>query len=161
MDAGEVPEKLKEKRACFVTLTIEGDLRGCIGHILPQEALYKAVIDNARSAALHDPRFRPVGPSELARIHVEISVLTVPAPLKFRSPEELLAKLRPHVDGVVLQVGRGQATYLPQVWEQLPEKESFMSHLAEKAGLAADAWRSPAATVLVYQVEAFEEAKGQ
>ena len=153
----EVPTKLKEERACFVTLTIKGELRGCIGHILPQEALYRAVIDNAQSAAVRDPRFKPVGPEELDRIGIEVSVLTVPAPLSYRSPEGLLSKLRPSIDGVVLQVGRAQSTYLPQVWEKIPDKEAFMSTLAEKAGLPPDAWRDPRAKVLTYQVEAFEE----
>ncbi len=161
VDAAAVPEKLKPERACFVTLTIEGKLRGCIGHVFPQESLYRAAIDNAQSAALRDPRFRPVGPEELDRIHIEISVLTVPAPLKYASPEELLAKLRAGVDGVVLQVGRAQSTYLPQVWEQIPDKEAFMGTLAEKAGLAPDVWRDPRAKVLVYQVEAFGEGSRQ
>jgi len=156
MEGAGVAEKLKHQRACFVTLTIEGKLRGCIGHIFPQEPLYLAVIDNAQSAALRDPRFRPVAPEELDRIEIEISVLTVPAPLKYASPEELLAKLRAGVDGVVLQVGRAQSTYLPQVWEKIPDKEAFMSTLAEKAGLAPDAWRDPRAVVLTYQVEAFD-----
>jgi AmmeMemoRadiSam system protein A len=158
VDPAQVGEKLKERRACFVTLTIQGNLRGCIGHILPQEALYRAVIDNAQSAALRDPRFKPVGPDELDRIDIEVSVLTVPAPLAYRSPEDLLAKLRPGVDGVVLEVGRAGATYLPQVWEQIPDKEAFMSSLAKKAGLPPNAWKDPRATVLVYQVEAFEES---
>ena len=158
VDAAAVPEKLRHERACFVTLTIEGKLRGCIGHIFPQEPLYRAAIDNAQSAALRDPRFRPVASEELDRIHIEVSVLTVPAPLKYASPDELLAKLRAGVDGVVLQVGRAQSTYLPQVWEQIPDKEAFMCTLAEKAGLAPDAWRDPRAVVLVYQVEAFGES---
>ena len=161
IDAAEVPVKLKQDRACFVTLTIDGNLRGCIGHILPQEPLYRAVIDNAQSAALHDTRFRPVSPEELDRIHIEISVLTVPAPLKYASPEDLLAKLRVGVDGVVLRVGRAQSTYLPQVWEKIRDKEAFMSTLAEKAGLAPSAWRDPRAAVLTYQVEAFEEEGSQ
>ena len=161
VDPAAVAEKLKEKRACFVTLTIKGELRGCIGHILPQEALFAAVIDNAAGAAVRDPRFRRVAPEEVERIRVEISVLSVPAPLTYRSPDELLAKLRPRVDGVVLRVGSRQATYLPQVWEQIPDKASLMSSLAEKAGLDGDAWRNPAATVLTYQAEAFEESSRQ
>lgn len=161
VDAAAVPERLRQDRACFVTLTINGQLRGCIGHIFPQEPLYRAVIDNAQSAALHDPRFRPVAPEDVDRIHIEISVLTVPAPLEHASPDDLLARLRPGVDGVVLQVGRAQSTYLPQVWEKIPEKEVFMNTLAEKAGLAPGAWRDPRATVLTYQVEAFEEVGGR
>jgi len=144
-------------KGCFVTLKREGRLRGCTGHVIPQEPLVHAVVSNAVSAALRDPRFRPVAPAELEQIEIEVSVLTVPKPLEFRSPEELLAKLRPGVDGVVLQVGRRESTYLPQVWEQIPDKEIFLGELSLKAGLDREAWKSPQAKVLAYQVEAFEE----
>lgn len=150
---------LTEPKGCFVTLKKNGELRGCIGHIRPQEPLYRAVMDNARSAALEDPRFRPVQPEELASIEIEISVLTVPQMLPFSSPEDLLRKLRPHVDGVVLTIGRRQATFLPQVWEQLPDKETFLAHLTAKAGLPPAAWRDPLTQVLTYQVEAFRESE--
>ncbi len=153
----KVPEKLLERRACFVTLTHKGALRGCIGSIFPEEALYQAVIRRARSAAIEDPRFPPVRGDELKQIEIEISVLTVPRPLKFASPQDLLAKLRPHIDGVVLRVGRSQATFLPQVWESLSDKREFLGELSEKAGLAASAWMDPSAEVLIYQVEAFKE----
>lgn len=98
-------------------------------------------------------------PDEVQRIHIEISVLSLPRPLEFKSPEDLLAKLRPGVDGVVLSVGPGQATYLPQVWKEIPSKEEFLGSLSRKAGLSESAWRSPEAKVETYQVEAFEEAK--
>jgi AmmeMemoRadiSam system protein A len=111
----------------------------------------------AQSAATRDPRFHPVRPDELKDVHVEISVLSVPKELRYDSPEDLLAKLRPGLDGVVLRVGSRQSTYLPQVWEQLPDKTDFMNHLAEKAGLAPDDWRQKDAAILIYQVEAFEE----
>jgi AmmeMemoRadiSam system protein B/AmmeMemoRadiSam system protein A len=156
----EVPEALRARRACFVTLTENGDLRGCIGSIFPEESLYRAVLRRARSAAIEDPRFPPVQSDELKKIAVEVSVLTVPQRLAFKSPEDLLAKLRPGVDGAVLRVGNRQATYLPQVWEKLPERRLFMDELAEKAGLPAAAWRQPDTTVLTYQVEAFKEANG-
>ena len=159
VELGKLAPKLAEPRACFVTLTEKGELRGCIGHIFPREPLAHAVVHNAASAALRDFRFSPVAPEELDKIHIEISILTLPQPLEFKSSEQLLAKLRPRVDGVVLSVGQRQATYLPQVWEQLAEKESFLSHLAEKAGLDAADWKRPDASVLVYQVEAFEEEK--
>ena len=90
-------------------------------------------------------------------LNIEISVLTVPEPLKFTSPQDLLAKLRPGVHGVVLQVGRRASTYLPQVWEKLSDKRLFMEELAQKAGLPANAWSEPDATVMTYQVEAFKE----
>jgi MEMO1 family protein len=154
------PEAFRARRACFVTLTEHGDLRGCIGSIFPEESLYRAVIRRARSAAVEDPRFPPVRGDELKRIEVEVSVLTVPQKLAFGSPADLLAKLRPGVDGVVLRVGNRQATYLPQVWEKLPDKRAFLGELAEKAGLPAEAWMRPEAVVLTYQVEAFKEEGG-
>ncbi len=158
-DATELNDKLRQTRACFVTLTKNSNLRGCIGSIFPQEQLYEAVVSRTRAAALEDPRFPPVGPEELKDIEIEISVLSIPQPLEFKSPEELLEKLRPGVDGVVLRVGMRGATYLPQVWEQLPEKETFLNNLAEKAGLSASAWRGEGVSVLTYQVEAFKEAE--
>lgn len=150
---------LTERKGCFVTLKKNGELRGCIGHIVPQMPLYRAVMDNARSAALEDPRFPRVQPEELASIEIQVSVLTVPQVLAFISPEDLLRKLRPHVDGVVLTIGRRQATFLPQVWEQLPDKETFLAHLTAKAGLPPAAWRDPGTQVLTYQVEAFRESE--
>jgi AmmeMemoRadiSam system protein B/AmmeMemoRadiSam system protein A len=154
-----ISANLWQPRACFVTLTVDGRLRGCIGSLVPEEPLAEAVIRRARSAALEDPRFSPVGPDEAKRIHIEISVLSLPRPLEFTSPEDLLAKLRLGVDGVVLSVGPDRATYLPQVWKEIPSKEEFLGSLSRKAGLDESAWRSPEAKVETYQVEAFDEAK--
>jgi len=157
VDEKQFPKKFLENSGCFVTLTKHGQLRGCIGHIIAQEPLYKAVMDNAKSAALNDGRFPQVTAAELKEIEIEVSVLTAPAPLAFRSPEDLLAKLQPHRDGVVLQIqGRG-STYLPQVWAQIPDKVMFLSTLAQKAGCSADAWRQPGTQVFIYHVEAFHE----
>jgi AmmeMemoRadiSam system protein A len=153
-----LPQRLTRYRACFVTLTIEGELRGCIGSILPQQPLWTAVIDRSKLAATGDPRFSRVTAEELEKIRIEVSVLTVPRRLSFSRPEELLEKLRPRVDGVVLSVGRYQATFLPQVWEELSDKEQFLSRLAQKAGLQPSDWRRPEASVMVYQAEAFKEA---
>jgi MEMO1 family protein len=153
-----VPPKFAENKGCFVTLTKNGQLRGCIGHILPQESLYRAVIDNAFSAAKRDYRFPPVQPAELNKIEIEISVLTVPEPLKFSSPEDLLAKLQPHRDGVVLEMAGRGATYLPQVWEQIPDKTQFLDTLAQKAGADAGDWRKPGTKVFLYHVESFKES---
>jgi AmmeMemoRadiSam system protein A len=158
-DTNNWPAKFREPRGCFVTLTEAGALRGCIGHIFPQESLYRAIQDNARSAALEDPRFRPVQPAELNQLEIEISVLTEPKPLPFTSPEDLLAKLQPGKDGVVLKLdGRG-ATFLPQVWSQIPDKVEFLNHLSEKAGGAPGDWRKPGTSVLIYHVEAFKESE--
>jgi AmmeMemoRadiSam system protein A len=151
--------KFAETKGCFVTLTKGGQLRGCIGHIIPQQPLFKAIIENAQSAALRDTRFAPVQPSELDQIEVEVSVLTVPQPLAFSSPEDLLGKLQPHKDGVVLQIGHAGATYLPQVWEQIPDKVDFMNSLSQKAGLPPDTWRKGGAAVFIYHVESFKESE--
>jgi AmmeMemoRadiSam system protein A len=120
--------------------------------------LYQAIIDNARNAAIRDPRFLPVSAREVAELEIEISVLTVPQPLAFNSPEDLLRQLRPQKDGVVLNIRGRVATYLPQVWEQLPDKVEFLDTLAEKAGCASGDWRKPGVTVSIYQVESFTES---
>jgi len=153
----DLPAKLREERGCFVTLEKDHQLRGCIGHIFPKEPLALAIIDNARNAALRDTRFSPVTPDELAAIEIEISVLTEPQALAFTSPEDLLAKLRPHVDGVVLEIHGRRSTFLPQVWEKLPDKERFLDHLAAKAGNQPAAWRGRGVSVQTYQAEAFTE----
>ena len=159
MKSDTVPASCRAAKGCFVTLTKSGELRGCIGNILPAGPLYQAVMDNARSAALRDSRFPPVTASEAAALHIEVSVLTVPEPLAFASPDDLLARLQPHRDGVVLKIGEHGATFLPQVWEQLPDKAEFLSHLAAKAGCAPSAWRGDDVSVSIYHVEAFEESK--
>ncbi len=157
VDAKSFSAQLAEKKGCFVTLTKKGALRGCIGHILPREALCQAVVDNARNAALLDPRFNPVRPDEVGEIKIEISVLTEPQPLAFTSPEDLLSKLNPNQDGVVLRIGGRTATFLPQVWEQIPDKVEFLGHLSEKAGCPPSAWRGQGASVSIYHAECFAE----
>ena len=159
ISAKDVPPKLAETKACFVTLTEHGELRGCIGHIFPQEPLYQAIEDNARSAATRDPRFVRVQPDEVDKIKIEISVLTEPQPLRFNSPADLLGKLQPYEDGVVLKIGSRSATFLPQVWEQIPDKVEFLNHLSEKAGCEPSAWRGKETSVSIYHVEAFEESE--
>ncbi|MGD0898138.1 MAG: AmmeMemoRadiSam system protein B [Thermoguttaceae bacterium] len=158
-DTKGLAENMSEPRACFVTLKKDGQLRGCIGSVFPREPLYLAVMHAARSAAIEDSRFQPVAPAEVKDLQIELSILTVPQQLRHKSPEDLLEKLRPRIDGVVLRVDRHQGLFLPQVWEQLPDKEQFLNRLAEeKAGLAATAWRRGDARILVFQVEAFEES---
>jgi hypothetical protein len=161
VDSSTIPDKLMERKGCFVTLNKEGKLRGCIGHIFPQKPLYRSVIENAVLSALKDTRFAPVQSAELADIQIEISVLTVPQRLPFSSPDDLLAKLRPRTDGVVLRVGAQQATYLPQVWEQIPGKTEFLGNLSQKAGLAPDAWKQQGVIIETYQDEAFRESGGK
>ena len=158
VSAESLAPRFAASKSCFVTLTKHGDLRGCIGYIRAQGPLYQAVIDNARNAAIGDPRFSPVAPGEVDQIEIEISILTEPQPLAFTSPAELLQKLQPHQDGVVLQIGRHGATYLPQVWDQLPDKVDFLNNLAEKAGCESTDWRQPGTSVFIYHVEAFKES---
>ena len=159
VDEKGLSPKLTQTKACFVTLTKQGRLRGCIGHILPMDPLCQAIIENAASAATRDTRFSPVQADELDKLEFEISILTEPQPLPFGSPEELLQKLRPHQDGVVLQIGPRRSTFLPQVWAQLPDKVEFLNNLALKAGCAASDWRNPGTTVSTYQVESFKESE--
>jgi AmmeMemoRadiSam system protein A len=138
----DAPAVTKEFRGCFVTLTKKGQLRGCIGYIEGIKPLYQAVIDNAKNAALEDPRFPKVRPFELTDIKVEVSVLTKPLPLDYKDPQDLLEKLKPGEDGIILSKGYHQSTFLPQVWEQLPDKTEFLEHLSMKAGMPADGWKT-------------------
>ncbi|MBW2358817.1 MAG: AmmeMemoRadiSam system protein A, partial [Deltaproteobacteria bacterium] len=131
----DISSKYSEQRGTFVTLTIQGGLRGCIGHIIPQESLIEGIRVNAINAAFRDPRFRPLTKEEWKRVKIEISILTDPKPLSYSDADDLLKKLRPNIDGVILKKGFHQSTFLPQVWEQLPEKEEFLTHLCLKAGL--------------------------
>lgn len=157
VSSNTVPEACGVAKGCFVTLKKSGQLRGCMGNILPASPLYRAVLENARSAALRDPRFSPVTAEEAPRLRIEVSVLTEPEPLPFSSPDDLLAKLKPRRHGVVLRIGERAATFLPQVWEQLPDKNQFLEHLSAKAGCRPDAWRGTDVSVSVYRVESFEE----
>ena len=157
LDPATIPSTARPPRAAFVTLTRQGQLRGCIGNLIANRPLYAAVMENSRNAATRDPRFPAVEPAELAGLRIEISVLSEPAPLLCESPVDLLDRLRPGRDGVVLQVGPRTATFLPQVWEQLPAPADFLDALARKAGAAPDAWRDPETRVSTYHVEAFEE----
>lgn len=149
---------LMETHGCFVTLHKAGKLRGCIGTIEPANALIINVKDNATKAAFSDPRFPPVTAEELPEIEIEISVLTVPKLLDYTDAEDLLRKLEPGVHGVILSQGWHAATFLPQVWAQLPRKESFLSNLCVKAGLPQTAWKDKKTHVKVYEVTYFSES---
>lgn len=145
---------LQEKRAVFVTLSRSARLRGCIGTLEPVAPLARAVADSAHSAAFRDPRFPPMRPDELEEITIEISVLTPTRPLTAASREVLLDRLQPGVDGLVLQDGRHRSTFLPKVWEQLPDPEEFLAQLLAKAGLPADHW-SPSLQLHRYEALTF------
>jgi len=151
----DVPDALMEKRGCFVTLTINGSLRGCIGYIEPIKPLCQAVVENAKSAALSDPRFSEVTVGELSEILIEVSVLTRPRPLEYRDADDLLSRLVPGRDGVILRKGPRQSTYLPQVWDQLADKRAFLEQLSLKAGMPRDGWKT--AEVKTYQAVHFSE----
>ncbi len=156
----DVPRDLKMDAACFVTLTERGNLRGCIlDSFTPHEPIYKNVMRNVVLAATGDPRFPPVRPSELPKIEIEISVLDRPRPLKFSGPDDLIKKLHPGADGVILKTQTGSSTYLPQVWEIFPDPKDFLSSLCEKQGARPDCWKSdPPPKVEIYHVDHFSEA---
>ena len=147
------------RSACgtFVTLKINGQLRGCIGNLTGSEPLSEGVRRNAINAAFQDPRFPPLTEAELEQVDIEVSILTEPRPLAYADAADLLTKLRVHIDGVIIRKGPASATFLPQVWEQLPEPEEFLSQLCMKAGLGSKAWRESNLEVLTYQVQYFEE----
>lgn len=126
---------LLEKRGTFVTLTIHSKLRGCIGSLLPQKALWKDVSENAIHAAFHDPRFPPLSIEELSILDLEISILTIPNQINPNSPLDLFNLVKPGKDGVILQSGYNKATFLPQVWEDIPDPKKFFQQLCLKAGL--------------------------
>jgi uncharacterized protein len=159
IDPGQVPENVKQKGASFVTLTIAGDLRGCIGTLEAFQPLYRDVQDHAVQAALEDYRFPPVSPDELPLVSIEISHLTAPVPFPYTKPLDLPGLLHPHVDGVILKDGYRRATFLPQVWEQLPDAPMFLSHLCQKMGAAPDLWRQKILDVAIYHVEEFRESQ--
>ena len=140
--AAEDAAWLQEPGASFVTLTRQRQLRGCIGSLEARRSLLADVKSNAVAAALQDPRFAPLMLTELAYTSVEVSVLSPMQVMNFATETQALALLRPGVDGVVLQFGHYRSTYLPQVWEQLPDVRQFMAHLKQKAGLPADFWHA-------------------
>lgn len=146
--ANENAEWLHEIGACFVTLTQNDQLRGCIGTLEAHRPLLLDVKANARAAAFKDPRFAPLTAAELEYTEVEISLLSPMQELYFSSEQDALAKMQPDIDGIVFEFGRYRSTFLPQVWEQLSEPAEFMAHLKYKAGLKPDFW---AAEVRLYR----------
>ncbi|WP_119067318.1 AmmeMemoRadiSam system protein A [Aggregatilinea lenta] len=159
VDLDVMPPALREPRACFVTLRQRGngELRGCTGTLVAQRALAEEVVITTGQTALHDPRFMPVTAPEVPDLHIEISVLTPPQPLTFDSPNDLIARLRPGVDGVTLRLAGHRATFLPQVWESASEPALFLALLSQKMGFASDAWRSPDLEVDTYQASVIQE----
>jgi AmmeMemoRadiSam system protein A len=161
INKGALPLILLEPGATFVTLRKHGELRGCIGGLEARWPLYEDVRVHAAQSATQDYRFPPVEPDEVGKLTIEISVLTPSTPLAYDSSAELPARLRPLVDGVTLQWGTRRATFLPQVWENVPDPEQFLSMLCEKMGVAPDTWRQQLLDVQVYQDVKFSETETQ
>ena len=151
---------LAKNAASFVTLTLHGQLRGCIGTLEAYRPLIDDVRSNAVAAAVHDPRFTPLSRSEYDAIRIEVSVLSEMQCVNAQDEHSAIANIRPGIDGVVLQYGTHKATFLPQVWDQLPDPRQFLAHLKEKAGLSPNFWH-PDMQLHIYQVNKFHEHKNE
>lgn len=134
------PEHLLQPHASFVTLHLNNQLRGCIGSLVAHQPLIIDVYENARKAAFQDPRFKPVTLQEYALLTLDISVLSTPKAMQFVSEADLLTKIRPGIDGLILYADGHRGTFLPSVWQQLPDPKQFLQHLKLKAGLPIDYW---------------------
>ena len=156
-EQSDVPESLFQPGVTFVTLTKDGELRGCVGALEAYQPLYDDVQEHALAAAFNDYRFPPLKKEELPDINIEISRLTQPSKLNYSKPDDLIGMLRPKIDGVVIQDGGRRATFLPQVWEKIPDTETFLCHLCAKMGADPYLWKVKHLTVSIYQVEEFHE----
>ena len=145
---------LKEDGASFVTLTQDGKLRGCIGSLEACRPLIEDIIANAKNAAFRDPRFSKLTREELHTTDIEVSILTKPKHLEYSNVEDLKNKIKQNIDGVILKLNSNQATFLPQVWEELPEFEDFFGHLLSKAGLPMDSFKNHP-EIYIYQIQKF------
>jgi uncharacterized protein len=157
LDPSSLPPSLRGEGSSFITLTTHGQLRGCIGSLNAYQSLAEDVREHAVAAALNDPRFPAVREEELNGIQVEVSRLTRPTLLEYTDANELLSKLHPYVDGVILRDAFHRATFLPQVWEKIPDPVEFLNNLCYKMGVKPDLWRSKQFEVWTYQVEEFHE----
>jgi AmmeMemoRadiSam system protein A len=159
LDLASLPHELQAPGASFVTLTIDGDLRGCIGSLEARQPLAADVQEHAGDAAFRDFRFSPLTEAEFPDVHIEVSVLSAPVPLKYTHSEDLPGLLHPGQDGVIIARGLRRATFLPQVWEKVPDPIDFLDMLCEKMGFDYDLWRRERLDVYIYRVESFEEEK--
>jgi AmmeMemoRadiSam system protein A len=159
VDFNTISERLQAPRACFVTLHKHGELRGCTGVLVARAPLAAEVVRTAAETALRDPRFMPVAPGETSELDIEISVLTSPEQLEYDDPAELPRLLRPGVDGVTLSAGSFRATFLPQVWERVPDPVMFLDMLTQKMGLPRRAWLTTHLDVETYQAEQISEPR--
>jgi AmmeMemoRadiSam system protein A len=148
INLAECPAELTERRATFVTLHKHHQLRGCIGVLEAVRPLAEDIAENAFLAAFRDPRFPPLSEDEFGELEIHLSILTPAEAVSFTSEQDLISQLRPGIDGLILEEGRWRGTFLPSVWEQLPEPEQFLRHLKQKAGLAPDYWSE---TIRIYR----------
>jgi len=155
LDPTQYSEGLQQQRASFVTLNLNQQLRGCIGSLQAHQPLVQDVAHNAFAAAFQDSRFYPVSVIEAPQLDIHISVLTPPEPMSFQSEEDLISQLRPNVDGLILSDQGRRGTFLPAVWEQIPDPKQFLQHLKMKAGLLEDYW-SDTIQVERYEAEVIE-----
>jgi len=150
----DYPPQLQQLRASFVTLNIGGQLRGCIGTLEAHQPLVLDVAHNAFAAAFKDPRFLPLSQPEYEQLEIHISILNPAEEMTFSSEQELIGQLRPGIDGLIMQEGQQRGTFLPSVWQQLPEPKQFIQHLKHKTGLPADYW-SPDLRIWRYTTTSF------
>lgn len=154
----QLPGVFAQKGAVFVTLkTKEGALRGCIGSLVAHRSLYEDIVENSLSSAFHDPRFPPMNITELPFVKIELSLLHEPIQLIYTSTQELLSKITPLEDGLIIKYEDYQATFLPSVWEEISGKEEFVSRLCQKAGLESDFYKSGKLEVYIYKAEKISE----
>jgi AmmeMemoRadiSam system protein A len=149
---------LEESGATFVTLTLYGELRGCIGSLEAHRSLIDDVRQNAVASAFRDPRFTPLSKEEFANVIIDVSLLSPPEPIHFRNEQDALVQLKPGKDGVILEYGMHRATFLPQVWAQLPDPQKFLARLKNKAGLPEEFW-SDDIRLSRYAVQKWKEGK--
>ncbi len=149
--------ELKKDGATFVTLKQHGQLRGCIGSIIAHRSLLDDLIYNAKSSAFKDPRFPPLREDELPYTDIEISLLSPYKEIEYKDVEDLKKKIHPNIDGVILKLGSYQATFLPQVWEELPDFDLFFAHLCQKAGINIVSCLENHPHIYTYQVEKIEQ----
>jgi len=152
VDLAQYSEKLTENRACFVTLAMHGKLRGCIGSLEAHQALVKDIVYNAYAAAFTDPRFQPLTRKEYSQLEIHLSILNTPESMQFSSETDLIRQLRPRIDGLILSDQGHRGTFLPSVWESVPEPQEFLAHLKLKAGLPSNYW-SETIAIQRYTVE--------
>ena len=159
LELDRIPLRLRQIGATFVTLTINEQLRGCVGALEATLPLAEDVRQHAVAAACQDYRFSPVQIDELPLISIEVSCLTPLIKVDYESSNDLIKKLRPEIDGVVLKDGARRATFLPQVWVKIPDPKLFLDLLCEKLGAPAQYWRQKNLDVYTYQVEIFRESR--